>query len=931
MKLPKALNEATAGAALKYHIKRALERSHSISEFSKNLELSAQNAKFSNNTLKIIEELTNGVKQASEELSKKASDLQHATTPLKEFGKNYPEFALKPKEALEKLLQEKNGQVAGAAYREDLGGIDFVWGTPKTKDSVGYGLAHIIESLEKQYKKLGLTNEQAKERTNELIKEIPNIIQKGLKEEDRPGYAAIILNNSKVILSKFKGDNELKNHYMITSFEVDEKVLRELETIAPLSNDYRDGGSISNLKGNNPTPKPLNSQEDLLKTSENLNETTPKPTNLSLLEQANAEKLAKLESEKLESEQEFLKAKEQELKRKEALKKKLEHERGNAGNIESQTKIEVGEDIPTEIQAQIPKSRVRLNEREIYDLDYAIVKAKDLKPSFSGTQKRTDMNEEQIKSIAQNFDPKKIFGSGGFEDLPIILHDGQVIAGNHRIQGMLNFTPKSRYIYHKAIQEYYNIDLVPDELLVRVPNKRLNNTEINNLAASSNQGRFNSESDHAIAVLSHYEAKLKELEKKLDAESVYQLKNIVAKNLNFDKATHPNVGDSNLALLMFNMPRTKTQGIELLNRWQKEFSNDIKSYEKVKKMFVDNAGSFHNLIHDMNFPNVSLNAYLSDILDRSFANLKNYQSTSESLKDLSEKFYKTSSLDMFEKSDQNTSDISEILGASVARFARFDDPSKALFEALKSDNIKKGLKEFKIADITKDMFDPKSKEFKDIDIYDFAHYLLMVNREPNENNPVLNRLVQAVKDMQKESEKGIKQKLETPSEWGHHYSEFKGDGLGAINKLLETKKGFVAGAFYKEGLGDIDLVWGNKDYGLEHILKRREKQAKNQGLNEQQAKKYAMSVVKTIPEIIEKGNAITDNNGRMAIEYENIRVGLKDNWKGEKLPNHWVITGYEKRLENSESLYTSPLITKGETLPLNSNKPNPTTKKLNKD
>ncbi len=241
-------------------------------------------------------------------------------------------------------------------------------------------------------------------------------------------------------------------------------------------------------------------------------------------------------------------------------------------------------------------------------------------------------------------------------------------------------------------------------------------------------------------------------------------------------------------------------------------------------MFVDNAGSFHNLIHDMNFPNVSLNAYLSDIMDRSFANLKNYQSTTDSLRDLSEKFYKTSSLDMFEKSDQATSDISEILGGAIARFARFDDPSKALFEALKSDNIKKGLKEFKIADATKDMFDPKSKEFKDIDIYDFTHYLLMVNREPNENNPTLNRLIQAVKDMQKESEKGIKkQKLETPSEWGHNYSEFKGDGLGAINKLLETKKGFVAGAFYKEGLGDIDLVWGTpktKDsngYGLAHI------------------------------------------------------------------------------------------------------------------
>ncbi|WP_241487705.1 hypothetical protein [Helicobacter pylori] len=77
MKLPKALNEATAGAALKYHLKRALERSHSISEFSKNLELSAQNAKFSNNTLKIIEELTNGIKQASEEIKEKAFDFSN--------------------------------------------------------------------------------------------------------------------------------------------------------------------------------------------------------------------------------------------------------------------------------------------------------------------------------------------------------------------------------------------------------------------------------------------------------------------------------------------------------------------------------------------------------------------------------------------------------------------------------------------------------------------------------------------------------------------------------------------------------------------------------------------------------------------------------------------------------------------------------------
>ncbi|WRD49099.1 DUF3519 domain-containing protein [Helicobacter pylori] len=842
VKLPKALNEATAGAALKYHIKRALERSHSISDFSKNLELSAQNAKFSNNTLKIIEELNNGIKQASEEIKEKATKYEKALQELQKIDES------KLTKEQQQVLKVFKGELdKGEIKKIDLNDLYIL--------DQGTRHASAKKILVKQN-----GEESTGALTNDELINMSEVIKNG----------SVLLESFKRINEGFRYAYEWENNGVKLRLVVDD--LNNGNKIFDFYSDrnftdFRDASlhSGNHPYENNPTQKPLTDQEDLLKNTELENETTEEATHLSPLEQANAEKLAKLQREQEQSEQEFLKAKEQELKRKEALKKKLEHERGNAGNIESQTKIEVGEDIPTHTQAQIPKSRVRLNEREIYDLNYAIVKAKDLKPSFTtgGTQKRTDMNEEQIKSIAENFDPKKIFGSGGFEDLPIILHDGQVIAGNHRIQGMLNFTPKSRFAYEKAIKEYYNIDLKPDELLVRVPHNRLNNTEINNLAASSNQGRFNSESDHAIAVLSHYEAKLKELDQKLNADSIYSLKNIVAKNLNFDKATHPNVGDSNLALLMFNMPRTKTQGIELLNRWQKEFSNDIKSYEKVKKMFVDNAGSFHNLIHDMNFPNVSLNAYLSDIMDRSFANLKNYVSTSESLKDLSEKFYKTSSLEMFEKSEQNTSDISEILGGAIARFARFDDPSKALFEALRSDNIKKGLKDFKIADVTKDMFNPDSKEFKDIDIYDFTHYLLMANREPNENNPVLKRLIEAIKDMQKENEKGIKkQKLE--SEWGPNYSEFKNDGLGAINKLLETKKGFVAGAFYKEGLGDIDLVWGNKDYGLEHILKRREEQALNNGINEAEAKEYAMSVVKTIPEVIEKGVKV-ERNGRMAI------------------------------------------------------------------
>ncbi|MGN8449125.1 DUF3519 domain-containing protein [Helicobacter pylori] len=56
--------------------------------------------------------------------------------------------------------------------------------------------------------------------------------------------------------------------------------------------DFRDASlhSGNHPYEHNPTQKPLNSQEDLLKTSENLNETTKEATNLSPLEQANAEK-----------------------------------------------------------------------------------------------------------------------------------------------------------------------------------------------------------------------------------------------------------------------------------------------------------------------------------------------------------------------------------------------------------------------------------------------------------------------------------------------------------------------------------------------------------------------------------------------------------------------------------------------------------------
>ncbi|GAA7695291.1 hypothetical protein HpMMM77_14880 [Helicobacter pylori] len=173
--------------------------------------------------------------------------------------------------------------------------------------------------------------------------------------EDIANYRDIVKNADEIIRTIDKDDREaitafkqINGYAVVVEQAVNRKSELVLKTMFKSNGDYKNNKaykefSSTSLNANakvphrlssysgatdNPTPKPLTSQEDLLKNTENLNETTPTPTNLSPLEQANAEKLAKLESEALASEQEFLKAKEQELKRKEALKKKLEHERG---------------------------------------------------------------------------------------------------------------------------------------------------------------------------------------------------------------------------------------------------------------------------------------------------------------------------------------------------------------------------------------------------------------------------------------------------------------------------------------------------------------------------------------------------------------------------------------------------------------------------
>ncbi|MCQ2858044.1 DUF3519 domain-containing protein, partial [Helicobacter pylori] len=314
-----------------------------MSDFSKQLELSAKNAKFSNNTLKIIEELNNGVKQASEEI-KEATKTSNLVKSIREQDKR-PFEVIEDKEAffrdLNKNLKDNATPLPkGMSVEEFKQSLESV----ENKDRFLEHLRTRENNPEERLASLNLVEPILREPHIEIfIKDKDGGITKkeyikAFKDENKTRLYMLITQDNDMILRTFITDtperyvrNHVRNADIIHSFIQPNRTAKSDNALSDVV-----------VYENNPTKKPLNSQEDLLKQQENLNETTPKPTHLSPLEQANAEKLAKLESEKLESEQEFLKAKEQELKRKEALKKKLEHERGNAGNIESQTKIEVG-------------------------------------------------------------------------------------------------------------------------------------------------------------------------------------------------------------------------------------------------------------------------------------------------------------------------------------------------------------------------------------------------------------------------------------------------------------------------------------------------------------------------------------------------------------------------------------------------------------
>ncbi|ENF1746508.1 Eco57I restriction-modification methylase domain-containing protein [Campylobacter upsaliensis] len=159
---------------------------------------------------------------------------------------------------------------------------------------------------------------------------------------------------------------------------------------------------------------------------------------------------------------------------------------------------------------------------------------------------------------------------------------------------------------------------------------------------------------------------------------------------------------------------------------------------------------------------------------------------------------------------------------------------------------------------------------------------------PYDNHPSFEKLVKEKELFDEVIRQENKPSVKPLDEFGINFEGFK--GKEAVDKLLSEKRGQVKGAFYKEGLGEIDLVWGDSKKGLSHILERRKEDFIKQGLDENEALERALEFVKKIPQIIEQGEVKVGVN-RAFVDTKDDRALIALDYKGKD--KKWVITAYK--------------------------------------
>ncbi|GAA7866337.1 hypothetical protein HpMS191_04860 [Helicobacter pylori] len=236
-----------------------------------------QKSHFSNNTLKIIEELNNGIKQASDEIKEKATKYEKALKELQKIDES----------KLSKEQQQVLKVFKGELDQTEIKGIDLNDLYILEQGTRHAGAKKILVKHYGAESTGGLTNDELIN-MSEVIKNGSVLLESFEKLEKgfRYGYEWEKNNGVKLrlVVDDLNDGNKIFDFYSDRNF-------KDFRDARPQPSTSKDNGTQPiTLNEPNLTQKPLTSQEDLLKNTELHNETTQKPTPLSPLEQANAEK-----------------------------------------------------------------------------------------------------------------------------------------------------------------------------------------------------------------------------------------------------------------------------------------------------------------------------------------------------------------------------------------------------------------------------------------------------------------------------------------------------------------------------------------------------------------------------------------------------------------------------------------------------------------
>ena len=125
--------------------------------------------------------------------------------------------------------------------------------------------------------------------------------------------------------------------------------------------------------------------------------------------------------------------------------------------------------------------------------------------------------------------------------------------------------------------------------------------------------------------------------------------------------------------------------------------------------------------------------------------------------------------------------------------------------------------------------------------------------------------------------------------FGDIYDQFPGDAQGAFALLSAREGGDALGVFHRDGLGDIDVVWGDKRGGLAHIADKHIGSGKSFADMGEAAS--------AIDEIIKGGDMVFENGDKVVFKKDGKVVTIRKNIRegGKKIADkNWVLTAYDE-------------------------------------